>query len=429
MIGRPRSLERAHRASNATALTLLWLGVATPALAVEPTLTGVKSDISYSVRAKTPKHLPQATEVVIDLAEVLTKPDPEFGLNKPLTLDAPTVTVWFPGESAPRETHKLWPGTQAGQFRARFSFAGNGYGTLRVDGVRSDGRPLAVMLPMAVGQPKEKQLPVRMFAPTKGDALDGSVAMGRQIYNQRCAGCHGKDLYGAAKNEDDMGRGAPKLYSAEVMLSMNERDLFKRVLLDTLDTADVVAFLLPYRPNLAKLHDVSSRYVYRGYDLDDEDATELRRLAGQEVKSTRIGLLAFYQPLPDAPATGSPQRIAEPGRDLDSATKKTRTGYVAIVSGVDLAPTRELWLFLDNQLVIQGLATRDDASRPTNKPSKDALAAFIGSGDRVEESLPKLDRVQKGDALAAAVAGAFGAARMAIKRYEREEADRDWAAE
>ena len=400
-------------------------------------LSGTKGNIAYVVSSSTPAALPQATEIAIDLSEVLTEPDPEYGSRRPFALKDPLLTAWMPGDTAARETQMLWPGSQAGQYRAHVMYAGSGFGMLRVDGKKPDGGPYAVLLPLAVGTPKQKSMPARMFNAGKNEPIVGHAQLGKITFNRLCACCHGKDVYGGALKEDGEGRGAPRFHSAETMLSFNEEGLRKAALVSTLERADLISYLAPYRPNLTNFEPKAERYVYRQHAIDDELRTAIRRTTGKAITLKTIALFALYKaakpkPLdPDAPVKAPPgiapktaQRVSEDARDLDTATPDLRVGYFAIVRGASKDPIEELWLVLDNDLKIQRLLARDDQSRPAPKPGKDALSAFEHQGGRDDLVVPKQDRVEKGDALALQVATAYLATRAAVGAYEKDEADR-----
>jgi hypothetical protein len=396
-------------------------------------LSGAKGNITYVVASSTPAHLPQATEIAIDLAELLAEPDPELGNRRPLELVDPVLTAWMPGDGAARETQMMWPGKQAGQYRAHVVFSGSGFGTLRVDGKKTDGGQFAVLLPLAVGAPKQKSTPARMFAMGKNEPTVGFAQLGKITYNRTCACCHGKDVYGSASKEDDEGRGAPRFHSAEFMLSLNEEQLLKAALVDELDRADLLAYLAPYRPNLKNVEPAATRYVYREHAIDDETRTLIRRSIGKPVTTKSVALFALYKDpkSADAGATKKPlfvvhtaQRVSEDARDLDTARPPLRVGYFAVVHGMSKDPVEELWLLLDNDLKVKRLLARDDASRPATTPSKDALAAFERGGGRDELLVPKPDRVEKGDTLAQQVAAAYLSVKAAVRAYEKDEADR-----
>lgn len=409
-------------------------------LAADPhtaSLSGAKGNITYIVSSSTPAHLPQATEIAIDLSEVLEVPDPELGNRRPLALAEPLLTAWMPGDGAARETQMLWPADQPGRYRAHVLFSGSGFGTLRVDGKKSDGSAFAVLLPLAVGAPKQKTTPARMFNAGKNEPIIGHAQLGKVTYNQQCACCHGKDVYGSGSKEDGEGRGAPRFHSAAFMLSLNEEQLRKAALVDELDRADLVAYLAPYRPNLKNFEPTAARYVFRTHLLEDAERTAIRRLVGKPITTKSVALFALYKDAPQkktdddgAPVKAPPgiapktaQRVSEDARDLDTATPPLRVGYFAVVAGMAKEPVQELWLLLDNDLKIKRLLAKDDMSRPLATPSKDALAAFERQGAR-EDAVPKADRVEKGDALAQQVAAAYLATKAAITAYEKDEADR-----
>jgi mono/diheme cytochrome c family protein len=360
-------------------------------------LTGTKSDVEYNVDATVTG---DTLEIVIDLSVLLQTPDPETGHKRALLLDDARAIAWLPGEKTPRAAMKLWPGGQAGQFRLRFKHTGEGYGFVRIDGLRG-GKPFAVQVPLRVGAPASKQLPQKTIPPG-GTPLLGDPALGRAVFSHHCGACHDKNI------------GEPRL-----QLSLSDDLYTKAVLtqpkhgpitaLDERTRGELVSALEPHRLDMM---DVAKAplYLVREVKLTDEQKTTIRRITGQ---SPSIDTVTLY-PLYDGPKTKDARRLADSGKDLDLANAKTRRGFLALVRDSDF----DWWLQLDNNFVVRSLSMRTLSAKPLPRPE---LASFVGSGSKTAEDLPGKQRT---DPVAQRVSELYAVVRLAAESYLAEETDR-----
>lgn len=376
---------------------------------------GTKGTIAYTVRTRSPAELPEASELAIDLGEILDHPDPDFGTRKPLTLKNATVIALVPGEKQPRAKQQLFPMEQAGRYMAHVHFRGDGYGFLRVDAEQEDGKSLAVMLPVAFGKPKGRELAARVLKPDDEPAARGDESLGKVIYAKQCACCHGAEVTGT--------HGAAPRFDAPEFAWARTDDAYRNGIgTNALAAEDLVAYLTPYRPQLSKIAPAAERYLARPYELDETQTKKLRRLIGHPLKTTAVTLFPLYR------SEESDKHLKLLGNDshsLEQADPKLRLGYVAVVRGAQGDPAPELWLSLDNNWKITRVMPRDGHAQPLH--SAPTLSEYDGQGSREDGAVPEHDKLMSDNAWAIQIAAAYVLTTSAARAYESEESDRTWA--
>jgi cytochrome c5 len=378
-------------------------------------LAGTKGSIAYAVRTRTPPELPEATEIAIDLAEILDPPDPDFGTRKPLAMKNATVIALVPGEKQPRAKQRLYALEQNGRYMAHLPFRGDGYGFLRVDAELEGGKTLAVMLPVAFGTPKGKELATRVLKPDADEPVRGSGSLGALIYAKHCACCHGASVSGT------QGK-APRFDAPEFAWARSD-DIYRGAIgTDTLAAEDLLAYLSPFRPPLGQIAPAAERYLARPYSLDEPQKKRLRRLIGHPLKNFSVALFPLYR---TESGDKRLQLLGNDSRALEQADPKLRLGYVAVVRGGTGEPAPELWLALDNAWHITRLLARDGhAQALRNAP---ALGEYDGQGSREDGAVPAHDQLLQNDPWAMQIAAAYVLTTTAARAYESEESDRTWA--
>ncbi len=376
------------------------------------TLAGVKGTIAYTTKTTPLTELPDAFELSVDLATVLDPPDPDLGNRRPLPLVNVTVTALLPGEARPRARQRLYAMEDAGQYAAHLRFVGSGSGSLRVEGVTQGGEAFAIMLPCAFGAAKGKAgdanvkiLPHSTAVPEEGDS-----AIGKVVYATHCACCHGANVTGDGD--------APHFDAPEFSWFKTDDDYRHAVSIDRLRDEDVVAYVGPFRPSLAKMAPEAASYVAREITCD---AAQLKKIHHTSQRADRVALFALYkdETVKGAP-TDAPQLVANDARALDAATSDQRIGYVSVVRGDDSTP--ELWLRLDNDWRLKKVLPRNGhAQAAAHAPS---LADFVGLGGRQDSAVA---RMQSNDIWGAQTLYAYLLTVCAARVYESEEEERSWA--
>lgn len=415
------------------------------AVSASPRTAGVKGQFAFEVLTSAHPVWPQTLVVTIDLSDVLNASDVQFGTRKPSELVSPSIIAWLPGEERPRAAQQLVRGNQPGRYVAHLrcgegpsSGRCGGQGTARIDGKRADGSIVALQVPLLIELPGgANQAPqpsgtnntasgtnniARIVPPSLDPVSFGDESLGRVVYQQRCAGCHGSHVWG----QDRAKEPGPALNRASVAFRLTLADWERHVWLEDAERASVMAYLAPFRPDLKKLVDEAWHYVHRDIDIDDAVQRKHRRLVPQVSPVAKVTLLPLYL-LPESKRQdASPWLIPNQPRALEVAVKKARRGFAAVVETPG-GLVGEWWIRLDNAFKVTAVLARDGHSQALPTPSAELLRAFVGEGGKGEDAIPLKARVQANDALAAQFAAAYLAVRQAALSYETEETDRSWA--